>query len=89
MPKSPRALAGQLLVQCEKSRSYANLALDAALRRESLAGADASLCAALAYGVIERRRTLDFQLEALLKEPLPRLPAEARAALRLGLYQWV
>ena len=87
MPNNPRALACQLLVQCERSRSYANLALDAALKRERLAGADAALCAALVYGVIERRRTLDYQLEPLLREPPAQLPAEARAALRLGLYQ--
>jgi len=87
MPQSPRALASKLLIQCEKSRSYANLALDAALRREALAGVDAALCAALVYGVIERRRTLDYQLESLLPRPLNVLPAEARAALRLGLYQ--
>jgi len=80
-------MAIQLLVQCEKSRSYANLALDAALKREALPSVDAALCAALVYGVIERRRTLDYQLESLLQKPLPQLPAEARAVLRLGLYQ--
>ena len=84
---SPRIVASKLLIQCERSRSYANLALDAALRREQLTGADAALCAALVYGVIERRRTLDYQLETLLQKPLSELPAEARAALRLGLYQ--
>ena len=87
MPATPRALAAKLLVQCGKSRSYANLALDAAFKRESLTGPDAALCAALLYGVIERRRTLDYQLEGLLHKPLSQLPAEARAALRLGLYQ--
>ena len=87
MPQSSRALASQLLIQSEKSRSYANLALDAALKRESLGSADAALCAALVYGVIERRRTLDYQLDSLLQKPLSQLPAEARAALRLGLYQ--
>jgi len=84
---SPRHIASQLLIQCERSRSYANLALDAALKREAFAGADAALCAALVYGVIERRRTLDYQLESLLQKPLSQLPAGARAALRLGLYQ--
>ena len=87
MQPNPRGLASKILIQCEKSRSYANLALDAAFKREALVGPDVSLCAALVYGVIERRRTLDYQLEALLKEPLSQLPAEARAALRLGLYQ--
>jgi len=87
MPTNPRLIASRLLVQCEKSRSYANLALNAALIRENITGADAALCAALVYGVIERRRTLDYQLETLLQKPLPELPAEVRALLRLGIYQ--
>lgn len=87
MPASPRALAARLLLQSERARSYANLALDAALKRETLSAADAALCAALVYGVAERRRTLDFQLEGLLQKPLAQLPAQTRAALRLGLYQ--
>ena len=82
-----RYLASQLLVQCERSRSYVNLSLDAALSRAQLNPADAGLCAALMYGVIERRRTLDYQLRSLLAKPLKQLPAETRAALRLGLYQ--
>ena len=85
--ETARSVAAALLVRCEKSRSYANLALDAALKQAALSGADAALCAALAYGVIERRSTLDYQLDSLLQKPLAQLPAEARAALRLGLYQ--
>jgi len=75
------------LVQCEKSRAYANLALDAALKKAQLSSVDAALCTALVYGVIERRRTLDYQLHDLLTKPLSALPAPTRAALRLGLVQ--
>jgi len=82
-----RALACRLLLQCESRRSYANLALDAALKREALGPADSALCAALVYGVMERRRTLDYQLEGLLAKPPGQLPPDTRAALRLGLYQ--
>jgi len=84
---TPRALALQILCRCERGRSYANLALDAALKREALSPADAAMCTALVYGVIERRRTLDYQLENLLTKPLAQLPPDTRAALRLGLYQ--
>ena len=86
-PQAARALALKLLRQCERSRSYANLALDAALRRGGLSQADAALCTALVYGVIERRRALDYQLESLLAKPPAQLPPDTRAALRLGLYQ--
>jgi len=87
MKNSSRCVAAQLLVQCEKRRAYANLALDAALNKAQLSPADAALCTALVYGVIERRRTLDYQLHDLLTKPLDALPAPTRAALRLGLYQ--
>ncbi|MCL2446363.1 MAG: 16S rRNA (cytosine(967)-C(5))-methyltransferase RsmB [Oscillospiraceae bacterium] len=87
MKNSSRYIAATLLQQCEKHRSYANLALDAALKKAQLSSADAKLCTALVYGTIERRRTLDHQLHDLLTKPLDALPAQTRAALRLGLYQ--
>ena len=87
MKNTPRHIAATLLMQCEKNRAYANLALDAALNKAQLSSADAKLCTALVYGVIERRRTLDYQLHDLLTKPLDALPAPTRAALRLGLYQ--
>lgn len=93
---SPRAAACRLLQKIYAGRGYANLALDAGLgirdqetgsRETRLQAADAALCTALVYGVIERRRTLDYQLEQLLKEPIAKLPVVTLAALRLGLYQ--
>ncbi|MDR2754056.1 MAG: hypothetical protein LBB50_07090 [Oscillospiraceae bacterium] len=85
--QTARALAAQLLVQCEQRRSYANLALDSALKKARFLHADAAFCTALVYGVVERRRTLDFQAADLLRQPLQKLPPATRAALRLGLYQ--
>lgn len=88
MPRAnPRAAAFRLLLRMERGGAYTNLALDAALEREGLSQADAALCAALAYGVTERRRTLEYQLEDLLRKPLRQLPPEAKVALTLGLYQ--
>ena len=86
-PSNPRAAACRLLQKIYAARGYANLALDAELSRLNMPPADAALCAALAYGVIERRRTLDYQLEGLLVQPLEKLPAITLAALRMGLYQ--
>jgi len=84
---NPRAAACRLLQKIYAARGYANLALDAELSRARLSPEDKALCAALVYGVIERRRTLDYQLEHLLEQPLERLPAITLAALRMGLYQ--
>jgi 16S rRNA (cytosine967-C5)-methyltransferase len=84
---TPRGAAQRLLQKIFAARGYANLALDAELVRLALSKEDAALCAALVYGVMERRRTLDFQLEQLLAQPLEKLPLPALTALRLGLYQ--
>jgi len=84
---SPRDAACRLLQKIYAARSYANLALDAELSRLNMPAADAGLCAALVYGVIERRRLLDYQLEHLLTQPLEKLPQITLASLRLGLYQ--
>ncbi|MCL2107267.1 MAG: 16S rRNA (cytosine(967)-C(5))-methyltransferase RsmB, partial [Oscillospiraceae bacterium] len=85
--RGPRLVAYELLLRVARDGSYANLALDAALRRERLSGAGAAFCTALVYGVIERRRTLDYQLGDLLSKPLNSTPPQALAALRMGLYQ--
>ncbi|MDR3314651.1 MAG: 16S rRNA (cytosine(967)-C(5))-methyltransferase RsmB [Oscillospiraceae bacterium] len=84
---TPRLVAFRLLRRMEQNGAYANLALDSALGRENLSEADSALCAALVYGVAERRRTLEYQLEDLLRKPLRQLPPEAKIALELGLYQ--
>jgi len=84
---SPRDAACRLLQKIYAARSYANLALDAELSRLNMPAADAGLCAALVYGVIERRRLLDYQLESLLTQPVEKLPPVTLASLRLGLYQ--
>ncbi|MDR0532218.1 MAG: 16S rRNA (cytosine(967)-C(5))-methyltransferase RsmB [Oscillospiraceae bacterium] len=85
--ENPRETACRLLEQIYARRSYANLALDAQLKRQKTPPADAAFCTALVCGVIERRRTLDYQLEGLLAKPVEQLPRQTLAALRMGLYQ--
>ena len=54
-----RALAKEVLLRIEHAGQYSNLALDTAICRSHLSGADRSLLTALVYGVTERRLTLD------------------------------
>src|SRR5256885_1603438 len=67
--------------------AYAERALRAEAR--SLSGRDLRLATRLAYGAVQRRRTLDYFAEALSERPTARLEAPVLAALRLGLYELV
>jgi 16S rRNA (cytosine967-C5)-methyltransferase len=67
--------------------AYADRALAAAV--EGLDDRDRALAQRLAYGTVQRTRTLDFGIEQLGKRPVRKLDAPVRDALRLGAYQLV
>ena len=48
---------------------------------------DRALARQLAYGTVQRARTLDHAIETIGRRPVRRLDAPVRAALRLGAYQ--
>ena len=62
---------------------------DRALRSvsEGLDGRDRALARRLAYGTVQRCRTLDDAIEAIGRRPVRKLDPPVRAALRLGAYQ--
>ncbi len=62
---------------------------DRAFRSESasLDDRDRALARRLAYGSVQRVRTLDHAIEALGRRPVRKLDPPVRAALRLGAYQ--
>ena len=64
---------------------------DRALRTASAAldDRDASLARQLAYGTVQRARTLDYVIETIGRRPVRRLDEPVRAALRLGAFQLV
>jgi 16S rRNA (cytosine967-C5)-methyltransferase len=61
--------------------------LDHHLRRTPLDARDRAFATELAYGTIERRRWLDFQLAPYLGARASKLPAMIAEILRLGTYQ--
>ncbi len=83
-PKSPRALALELLRDWAEKGQYPNIALDHALKRNALGGPDRALLTTLVYGVIERALTLDAIIDTLADREIE--PA-VRDILRLGIYQ--
>ena len=82
-----RKLALETLVKCETAAQYANLALDAKIKKYGLSGDDRSLFTVLVYGTIEHKLTLDYYIDALSTLPKSKIDAETRNILRLGLYQ--
>jgi len=68
-----------------EEEAYADRALDAAVA--GLDQRDRALAQRLAYGTVQRARTLDFGIEQLGKRPVRKLDGPVKASLRLGAYQ--
>lgn len=84
----PRRLAMDSLVAIEEAGKYANLEIDAVLRRHTLSSADSALYTRLVYGVTEKRITLDFVTDTYARETkAAEMDPYIRTALRLGIYQ--
>lgn len=86
-PSTARELALAILYQVEVKKAYADLALDAELRRSSLSPEDKALVTELVYGVLRWQKNLDWQLEQVCTKPLKKTTPWIRNILRLGAYQ--
>ena len=84
-----RRLALETLCKCESAAQYANLALDARIKKFNITGDDRSLFTVLVYGTIEHKLTLDYYIDLLSSLPKEKLDSETRNILRLGLYQLI
>jgi len=82
-----RKLALDTLCKCESAAQYANLALDARIKKNNISGDDRSLFTVLVYGTIEHKLTLDYYIGLLSSLPESKIDAQTRNILRLGLYQ--
>lgn len=80
-----RTAAFAVLVRVFEDGAYADRAFRAAV--EGLDDRDRALAQRLAYGAVQRRRTLDRAVEVLGRRRVERLDPPVRAALRLGAYQ--
>jgi 16S rRNA (cytosine967-C5)-methyltransferase len=86
MSASPARRAAYTVVQrVFEEDAYADRALAGAVA--GLERRERALAQQLAYGTIQRVRTLDHAIEALGRRPLRKLDPPVRAALRLGVYQ--
>ena len=80
-----RAAAYEVVLRVFEEGAYADRALRSAV--DGLDERDRALAQRLAYGAVQRKRTLDHAIEALGRRKVGRLDPSVRAALRLGAYQ--
>jgi 16S rRNA (cytosine967-C5)-methyltransferase len=80
-----RRAAFEVVRRVFEDGSYADRAF--ATAAVALDARDRALAQRLAYGTVQRARTLDHVIERLGKRPVDKLDPPVRAALRLGAYQ--
>ncbi len=80
-----RVAAFQVVRRVFEDGAWADRVLRTAAR--DLDERDRALAQRLAYGTVQRRRTLDHVIETLARRPTARIDAPVLAALRLGAYQ--
>jgi 16S rRNA (cytosine967-C5)-methyltransferase len=80
-----RRAAFEVVRRVFEDDAYADRALASAV--EGLDDRDRALAQRLAYGTVQRARTVDFGIEQLGKRPVRKLDPPVIAALRLGGYQ--
>jgi 16S rRNA (cytosine967-C5)-methyltransferase len=80
-----RRTAYEVLLRVFEQDAYADRAFRTAAR--DLDERDRAFAQRLAYGTVQRVRTLDHAIETLGKRPVRKLDPPVRAALRLGAYQ--
>ena len=87
MPTDARRCAYAVVRRVFEQDAYADRAFRAEADRLELDGRDRAFAMSLAYGVVQRRATLDHVIESLSDRAADRIDAPVLAALRLGVHQ--
>ncbi|MGD6899802.1 16S rRNA (cytosine(967)-C(5))-methyltransferase RsmB [Bacillus infantis] len=86
--KNVREAAVELLEAIEKNQSYSNLLLNSSIKKNDISSKDVGLLTELVYGTLQRKMTLDYQMEPFLKNP-KKLESWVRQLLRITFYQMI
>jgi 16S rRNA (cytosine967-C5)-methyltransferase len=82
-----RLVAATVLRRVEREGAFADRALAAEATRAGLDSRERAFATQLAYGAVQRRRTLDHAIAACSGRPVDQLDEPVRDALRLGVLQ--
>jgi len=85
--KNARVAALTALLQVDVNEGYSNLVIDKTLKEFDLDSRDSALTAAIFYGVLERRITLDFIISQFSKTSIKKISPQVLEILRIGAYQ--
>jgi 16S rRNA (cytosine967-C5)-methyltransferase len=83
--KTARGVAHQVVTRVFEEDAYADRAFRSAA--EGLDARDRAFAMQIAFGTVQRARTLDHAIETLGRRPVRKLDPPVRAALRIGAYQ--
>lgn len=82
-----RKVAIDALLKVNNDLAYSNITLNSVLNSIDLSSTDKAFASALFYGVLDRKITLDFVIDSLIKTPLSKVDSFTKEVLRVGLYQ--
>ena len=85
--KTARQITLDLLIRMDSSGSYSNIILDNAFSAEKLDKRDKAFAAAMFYGVLERRMTLDYLIRYYSSLEFDRMSPKIIQIMRMGFYQ--
>ncbi|MEE0945164.1 MAG: 16S rRNA (cytosine(967)-C(5))-methyltransferase RsmB [Clostridia bacterium] len=85
--KSSREAALAVLYEIEYNDGYSNIVLKNVLNETNLDSRDRAFVSAIVYGVITKKRMLDYMIEKLSKIKLKKISKYILLILRMGLYQ--
>ena len=86
----PRLTVVKMLMKMDSSEAYSNLLLDHVFSETDLSERDKAFAAALFYGVLERRLTLDYIIEKNSKIPFAKLdPAAVEIPGCTSSFTWI
>ena len=85
--KNSREAALAALYEIEYNDGYSNIVLKNVLNETDLDSRDRAFVSALVYGVISKKRMLDYMIEKLSKIKLKKISKYILLILRIGLYQ--
>ena len=82
-----RRLAVSALLKVENDTAYSNITINNMFHGSDASNEERALASAIFYGVLDRRITLDYVLNALMKAPFEKTAPYTKQVLRSGLYQ--